>query len=125
MAPYQYDGRAITDRYDDFSVEVDKGAGFTRSVPTVWQEYVKVRIEAMALTRDTLFAAGPPDLLKPDDVLAAWEGRVGGVLLAIDPASGRQISQVQIPSPPYFDGLTAAGHRLFLVTRDGKLTVWE
>jgi hypothetical protein len=125
MAPYQYDGRTITDRYDDFSVEVDKGAGFTRSVPTVWQEYVKVRIEAMALTRDTLFAAGPPDLLKPDDPLAAWEGRLGGLLLAIDPASGRQISRVQIPSPPYFDGLTAAGRRLLLVTRDGKLTAWE
>ena len=86
---------------------------------------MKVRIEAMALTRDTLFAAGFPDLLKPDDPLAAWEGRLGGVLLAIDPATGRQISQVQIPSPPQFDGLAAAGHRLFFVTRDGKLTAWE
>ena len=46
------------------TVEVDKGAGFTRGTPAVWQRYLPVRIEAMALTRDTLFAAGPPDVLK-------------------------------------------------------------
>ena len=125
MEPYQYDGRTITDRYDDFSVEVDKGTGFTRGEPAVWQEYLPVRIEAMALTRETLFAAGPPDQLPSDDPLAAWEGRLGGVLLAIDPQTGRQIAQRTMPSPPQFDGLAAAGQRLFLVTRDGRLTAWE
>jgi hypothetical protein len=125
MQPYEYDGRTITDRYDDYTVEVDKGAGFTRGAPTVWRQYMPVRTEAMVLTRDTLFAAGPPDVLKPDDPLAALEGRLGGVLLAIDPTSGRRISQVEIPSPPRFDGMAAAGNRLFLATRDGKLSAWE
>ena len=125
MKPYQYDSRTITDRYDDFSVEVDKGTGFTRGVPAVWEQYLPVRIEAMALTRDTLFAAGPPDLLKADDPLGALEDRLGGVLLAIDPTTGKQLSQVRIPSAPRFDGMAAAGNQLFLVTRDGKLSAWE
>ena len=68
---------------------------------------------------------GPPDVLDPDDPLAALEGRQGGVLLAIDPTTGEQVSQTQVAGPPRFDGLSAAGSRLFLVTRNGKLIAWE
>jgi outer membrane protein assembly factor BamB len=125
MEPYDYDGRHITNRYDDFSIEVDKGAGFTRGTPAVWQEYLPVRIEAMALARDTLYVAGPPDVLDPADPLGALEGRHGGVLLAIDPATGREISRTEISSPPRFDGMSVAGDTLFLVTRDGRLVAWE
>ncbi len=125
MEPYDYDGHHITNRYDNFSVEVDKGAGFTRGEPAVWQDYLPVRIEAMALARDTLFAAGPPDVFDPDDPLGALEGRKGGVLLALDPTTGEQHFEARLPSPPWFDGLAAAGRTLFLVTKNGTLTAWE
>jgi len=125
MKPYTYDGNRITNLYDDFTVEVDKGAGFTRGAPTVWQQYLPVRIEAMALASDTLFAAGQPDVLKEDDPLGALEGRQGGVLLAIDPTTGKQVWKTKIPDAPRFDGMAVGGNRLFLVTRDGKLTAWE
>ncbi len=125
MKPYRYDGRTISNRHDDFTVEVDKGAGFTRSVPTVWQQYLPVRIEAMALTGDTLFAVGIPDVAPKEDPLGALEGRSGGVLMAIDPTTGERISQQQLPSPPRFDGMAAAGKYLFFVTEDGQLTAWE
>jgi hypothetical protein len=125
MKPYKYDGKSITNRHDDFSIEVDKGAGFTRGTPTVWQEYIPVRIEAMALAGNTLFAAGQPDVFDPDDPLGSLEGRQGGVLLAIDPDTGRRVFQKKISSPPRFDGMSAAGNCLFVVTRDGKLVAWE
>jgi outer membrane protein assembly factor BamB len=125
MEPYDYDGRRITNRYDDFSVEVDKGAGFTRGTPAVWQAYVPVRIEAMALASDTLFAAGPPDVLDPADPLAALEGRRGGVLLAIDPDTGEEVSRTKLSDPPRFDGMSVAGTCLYLVTRDGRVIAWE
>jgi len=125
MEPYDYDGHHITNRHDDFSIEVDKGAGFTRGAPAVWHRYVPVRIEAMARTSDTLFAAGPPDVFDPADPLAAFEGRRGGVLLAIDPATGEEVSRRQMAGPPRFDGMSAAGTCLFVVTRDGKLTAWQ
>jgi outer membrane protein assembly factor BamB/SAM-dependent methyltransferase len=124
MEPYNYDSRRITNRYDDFSIEVDKGAGFTRGTPAVWQEYVPVRIEAMALAADTLFAAGPPDVLDSADPLGALEGRRGGVVLAIDPTTGKEVSRTEISSPPRFDGMSVAGNCLYLVTLDGKLTAW-
>lgn len=125
MKPYNYDGRRITNRYDDFSVEVDKGAGFTRGTPSVWQQYVPVRIEAMALAGDTLFAAGQPDIFDADDPLGALEGRKGGVLLAIDPTTGKHIVREEITYAPRFDGMSAAGNRLYLVTRNGRLIAWE
>ncbi|NQT40188.1 MAG: PQQ-binding-like beta-propeller repeat protein [Planctomycetes bacterium] len=125
MKPYKYDGHSITNRHDNFTIETDKGSGFTRGTPTVWQQYLPVRIEAMALTSDTLFAAGPPDVLDPDDPLGALEGRQGGVLLAIDPATGQQLSQTRVPWAPRFDGMSAAGSRLFLVTGDGRLVAWQ
>ena len=122
MKPYKYDGHFITNRHDNFTVEVDKGAGFTRGTPAVWQQYLPVRIEAMALTSDTLFAAGLPDVLKPGDPLGALEGRQGGVLLAIDPTTGKRISQTRIPAPPRFDGMSAAGGRLYISSVDGTMT---
>ena len=126
MKPYEYDSRTISNLYNDFTVEVDKGAGFTRGQPAVWQEYLPVRIEAMALTADTLFAAGQRRTFStPTIPLAALEGRQGGILLALDPATGKQISRQEISHPPYFNGISAAENRLFLVTRDGKLSVWE
>ena len=79
----------------------------------------------MALTRDVLFAAGPPDVFDAADPLGAFEGRQGGVLLALDPATGERLFEKPLPSPPRFDGLSAAGRRLFLVTQEGKLTAWE
>jgi outer membrane protein assembly factor BamB len=125
MAPYEYDGRRISNRHDDFSVEVDKGAGFTRGAAAEWQQYVPVRIEAMTLTRDALLAAGTPDVLDPADPLGALEGRRGGVLLVIDPVTGQRRFEKELGSPPLFDGMSAAGRRIFLVTRDGKLSSWE
>lgn len=125
MQPYHYDSRTITDQYDDYSVEVDKGAGFTRSTPAKWQEYLPIRIEAMALTRDTLFAAGSPDVLKSDDPLAALEGRLGGVLAVIDPTTGETLSKVTLSGAPSFDGMSAANGSLYLVTRDGRVIAWK
>lgn len=122
MQPYHYDGHYVTDRYDNFTVEVDKGSGFTRGAPAVWQQYLPVRIVAMALTSDTLFAAGPPDVLKPKDPLGALEGREGGVLLAIDATTGQRLWQTRIPAPPRFDGMSVAAGRLYLSAVDGTVT---
>ena len=48
-------------------------------------------------------------------------GRRGGVLQAVAAADGKSIAAYRLDSPPVFDGLIAAGGRLFLSTIDGKL----
>jgi len=87
----------------------------------LWQLRVPVRVEAMMLAGDTLFIAGQPDHIDPIDPLAAFEGRAGGKLIAIDSRTGKQLHELTLASPPIFDGLAAAHRRLWLSARDGKL----
>jgi len=105
---------------DDATFEVAKGWGFTRTNPPVWFQWVPIRIRAMVLAGQTLFVAGPPDLVDAADPYAALEGRGGGVLRAVSAADGRQLAELPLDGVPVFDGMAAAGGRLFLVTVDGR-----
>ena len=101
------------------------------------QEQPPVVARAMVLAADTLFVAGPPDV---DDELAAWgrhldpqvagthseqaaalEGRRGGLLWAVSAADGQKLADYKLQSPPVFDGVIAAGGRLYLSLQDGAV----
>lgn len=86
-----------------------------------WSLRVPVRVRAMAQTRDRLFVAGPPDVVDAKDPLGAFEGRLGGVLYALDSATGKKLTEQKLDAPPVLNGIAAAGGRLFLATTDGKL----
>ena len=95
--------------------------GFARNDPAQWVTNVPVRMRAMVRTGDALLAAGPPDLCEPDDPLAALEGRKGALLLRFDPQDGRKLDECKLDAAPAFDGLSAAGGKLYLVTLDGAV----
>ncbi len=97
-------------------VAIDKGPGKTR-----WSKTVPIRIRAMVAAAKTLFVAGPPDVLDSADPMGAFEGRKGGVLRAYSAADGKKLSDRKLDSPPVFDGLIAAGGRLYMTTVDGKV----
>ncbi len=46
----------------------------------------------------------------------------GGKILVMSAADGKQISEISITSPPVFDGMAAAGGKLFVCHRNGKVT---
>ncbi len=98
-----------------------KGWGFMRTEPPAWHDWIPVRIRGMVLAGEHLFVAGPPDVVDPKDPMAAFEGRKGGVLLALSASDGKQLARCKLDSPPVFDGLIAAGGRLYLASRDGTL----
>ena len=60
-----------------------------------------------------------------DDPLGALEGRKGGVLRAVAAKDGSTLSEYILCAPPVLDGLIAVDGKLFLATRDGKLSCWE
>ena len=97
------------------------GVGFARAKPAEWMNNLPVRIRAMVRTNNALFAAGPPDVLDPDDPTAALEGRKGAVLISFDPDDGKKLFECKLDTPPAFDGLSAAGGRLYMVTVDGRV----
>jgi len=113
--------KAIGHKLDMKAVNADKGTGFTRAAPPKWAKWVPVRVRAMVLAGETLFVAGPPDVLDAADPLAAFEARKGAVLRAVSAADGRKLRECKLDSPPVFDGLIAAGGRLYLADRSGRV----
>jgi outer membrane protein assembly factor BamB len=86
-----------------------------------WSERIPVRVRAMALTPGRLILAGPPDTVDPKDPLAAFEDRAGGELWAVSAADGKTLGRWKLKSAPVFNGLIAAGGRLYLSTVDGEV----
>ena len=106
---------------DDRTRDRDKGMGFTRLAPPKWFQWVPVRIRAMVAAGPTLFVAGPPDVADNADPYAAFEGRKGALLWSVATADGRKLAEIKLDAEPVFDGLIAAGGRLFMATRDGRV----
>jgi hypothetical protein len=90
-----------------------------------WSDTDSLVVRAMALTPSAesdagkLFVAGP--LEKDDDPFAPYQGRGEGrpcILLADD---GQKVTEMPLPAQPVFDGMAAAGGRLFLALTDGRI----
>jgi hypothetical protein len=91
----------------------------------------------MVLAGGAIFAAGPEDLLDEEDAVrqldapatqakileaeAAWAGANGALLWAVSAADGAKKSEVRLESPPVFDGMAAAGGRLYIAQMDGSV----
>ena len=105
----------------DYTRGIPKGIGFSRKEPPAWFEWVRVRIRGMVLAGDRLFVAGPPDVVNPEDPMAAFEGRGGAVLRAHSSADGSMLTEQKLDAPPVFDGLIAAKGRLYMSLEDGTV----
>lgn len=90
----------------------------------LWAEHVPVRIRAMVRADQTLFAAGPPDVVPAEDPWAAFEGREGAKLCVFDADDGEQVAEYELQSSPILDGMIAANHNLYLSTRDGHVVCY-
>jgi len=87
----------------------------------LWTQRVPVRIRAMVLADSTLFVAGTPDVIDPDDPWSSFDGKKGGVLWAISTADGKKLAEYDLESPPVFDGMAAAQEKLYVATADGNV----
>ena len=86
---------------------------------------IPLRIRAMVLAGDRLFAAGTPDVVDPEDPLAAFEGRAGARLRVVSTSDGSKLAEHKLRRPPAFDGMIAAHGRLYIATQDGHLLCME
>ncbi len=97
----------------------------SRARPPKWSVNIPVRARALVLAGRTLFLAGPPDVVKAPDPLAALEGRNGGLLWSVSAGDGAKIAEHRLEAPPVFDGLIAGQGKLFVVTADGGVACWK
>jgi hypothetical protein len=100
-----------------------------------WITEIPILVRGMAQAQDTLFVAGPRDVLDeselkksldglPDTIYqqeAALNGDGGAILWAVSTKDGSKLAEYNLESPPVFDGMSAAGGRLYLSTADGTV----
>ncbi len=102
-----------------------------------WTRSVPIMVRAMALAGETLWVAGPDDLIDEEAAFqsfadeatqeklalqnAALQGKRGARLQAIDAATGETLAEYALESPPVFDGLIVAAGRVLVATVDGRL----
>lgn len=95
----------------------------------------------MVKAGDTLFVAGPHDVVNEEAVFmtpfknelvdalaeqkAALRGDRGGELLAVSATTGQPMMHFDIDSPPVFDGMAAANGRLYMSTVDGRVVSFD
>ncbi len=84
-----------------------------------WSRRVPIRVRAMVLAGDVLFAAGPP-AAEGGPTEAAGDGQ-GARLLALSAADGSTVAAYPLEGRPVFDGMAAAGGRLYLAMDDGTV----
>jgi hypothetical protein len=103
-----------------------------------WSKRIPLMVRAMVLADKTLFIAGPPDLVDEEeafdysaepDILeklkkqdAALDGQYGALLWAVSASDGGKLTEFNLDSQPVFDGMIAANGRLFIATKDGRIT---
>jgi len=88
---------------------------------TRWMVSVPICVKAMAIADKTLFIAGAPDVVDPDDPLGALEGRKGARLWAVSASDGKRLAEYDLDALPVWDGMAAANRRLYLSTKDGRV----
>ncbi len=118
-----------------FSGRTASTADFT--VEHHWATEIPILARAMVLAGETLFVAGPPDLIdeeqtfkrmgdpavrpKLDAQAASLAGTKGALLIAVSARDGREQNRWTLSTPPVFDGMAAAHQRLYLTTMDGSV----
>ena len=78
----------------------------------------------MAMVGKVLFVAGEP--MKFDDpsytnYVAAYNGELGGRLLAVSATDGAVLAEHELEAAPAWDGIAAANGRLYIGLEDGTV----
>jgi hypothetical protein len=87
----------------------------------VWRHDLPVRTRAMLKSADKLYLGTTPVEIPEDDPHAAYEYRRGGSIWVASADDGSKIAEYQIEAPVVWDGMAAAGKKLFLSTTDGAV----
>jgi outer membrane protein assembly factor BamB len=102
-----------------------------------WRKDLPVLVRAMVLADQTLFLAGPDDLIDEPRTLRMFEapetqellarqaevleGNEGAVLWAVSANNGAKLCEQRLEELPVFDGMIAAGNSIYYSTTNGHV----
>ena len=96
-----------------------------------------LQVRAMVLADKTLFISGPPDVVDEESAFFALDdaevlkklaeqsavnkGKRGALMWAVSAANGKKLAEYRLNSLPVWDGMVAAGGKLYMTTMKGKV----
>jgi hypothetical protein len=86
-------------------------------VVTHWSRSINLCGRAMVKAGDILFVAGP----QADEEIHFNDENAPALLAAFDARDGKPLSQINIASQPVFDGMAAAGGRVYISLINGEV----
>jgi len=93
--------------------------------PQKWSARLPLRPRAMLRAGDMIFLAGVPATPTPGDPHATFEGRTTGMLHTASTGDGKPLAHRKLKNPPVWDGLAAAGGKLYMSAMDGSVTCMD
>jgi len=106
-----------------------------------WNQEIPMFVRAMVLADKTPFIAGPPDVVDEEKVTQALiapktrkalaeqrdalDGKKGDWFWAVSASDGKKLAEQKLPGMPVFDGLIAAGNRIYHATTEGRVIAME
>jgi hypothetical protein len=90
----------------------------------MWRLQIPITGKAMAMAGDVLFVAGEP--MKFDDpsyenYVSAYNGELGGRLLAVSATDGRKLAEYELDAAPVWDSIAIANGQLYIALEDGTV----
>ena len=90
-----------------------------------WNMAVPVRPRAMIKSGDLLLLGVMPTDMPAGNPHLAYDGKLGGSLWVCSSKSARKLAEYPLSAPVVWDGIAAAGRRIYLSTADGQLICME
>ncbi|MFV1965738.1 MAG: PQQ-binding-like beta-propeller repeat protein [Pirellulaceae bacterium] len=90
----------------------------------LWRRNIPITGKAMAMAGNVLFVAGEP--MEFDDpsyktYVAAYNGELGGRLLAISASGGTELAEYKLNAAPVWDSIALANGQLYISLADGTV----
>jgi outer membrane protein assembly factor BamB len=117
-----------------------RSAAPSTAAVTHWTTDLPILVKAMVLAKETLFVAGPADIVDEEKAFASFadtqtqkklarqafvlDGDQGAILRSISTRDGKTICELKLDALPVFDGMAAANRRLYLTMKDGTIGCW-
>ncbi|UCC98989.1 MAG: PQQ-like beta-propeller repeat protein, partial [Phycisphaerales bacterium] len=90
----------------------------------MWRLHIPITGKAIAMAGGVLFVAGEPMKFEDstfENYVAAYNGHLGGRLLAVSAADGKQLAQYKLKAAPAWDGIAIANKNLYIALEDGTV----
>jgi outer membrane protein assembly factor BamB len=90
----------------------------------MWRLHIPITGKAIAMAGGVLFVAGEP--MRFDDptyknYVAAYNGQLGGRLLAVSATDGKQLAEYKLNAAPAWDSIAIANGQLYIGLEDGAV----